>query len=88
VLFLEKGAYMRKAAKFSQPRLTYTIFPASNGARTFWRWEVHQTGGGTVLETGALYGSKEEAKTVAEMAIVRTKHVLDRRAGDRTPLSD
>jgi hypothetical protein len=69
---------MGRAADMPQPKLTYAVFPASNGAGTFWRWEVRQIGRSDVLATGALYGSKEEAKDIAEMEIVRANAVLDR----------
>jgi hypothetical protein len=61
-----------------QPKLTYAVFPASNGTGTFWRWEVRQTDRSDVFATGALYGSKEEAKDVAEMELIRANAVLNR----------
>jgi hypothetical protein len=67
-----------------QPKLTYAVFPASNGTGTFWRWEVRQTDCSDVFATGALYGSKEEAKHIAEMEIVRANAVLDRQAHTKT----
>jgi hypothetical protein len=56
------------------PKFKYRLFRASNGRRSFWRWEVHQSGKKRVLEAGTLYGSADDAKHMAEAAIFRLRH--------------
>jgi hypothetical protein len=62
-------------------KLRYRFFRASNGATGFWRWEIHPSGReGSVLEAGTLYGSAEDAKKMAEAAIFRLTHRIQRHA--------
>jgi hypothetical protein len=49
----------------------YRLFRATNGAASFWRWEVYPRRGAYPTESGVAYGSLESAKAVAMAAIDR-----------------
>jgi hypothetical protein len=56
-----------------QPKLKYTLYRASNGAETFWRWEVYRFRR-QPLESGTLFGSVDDAKRRVEVVISRLTH--------------
>lgn len=55
-------------------KLKYRLFRASNGTLSFWRWEVHQSGRASPLESGTVYGTVDDAKSRAEVALLRLRH--------------
>jgi hypothetical protein len=58
--------------------LKYRLFRASNGATSFWRWEIHRPGQKSALQAGVLYGSAQDAKNMVEAAISRLSHKMAR----------
>jgi hypothetical protein len=55
--------------------LTYNLYRASDGAKTFWRWEVVRKSRSKVpLKSGFFYGSAAEAKKCAEAVALRLRH--------------
>ena len=51
---------------------TYKFYRASNGAKTFWRWDViRKSHSKAALKSGFLYGTAEDAKRRAEIAASR-----------------
>ena len=63
----------------ARTKLKYRLFRASNGTTSFWRWEVCLAGHSNPLESGTVYGTMDDAKTRAEVALVRVGYALESR---------
>jgi hypothetical protein len=54
-----------------QPKFGYNLYCGAGKAKSFWRWEVHNLSTKIICDAGFLYGTKEEAVTMATNAIAR-----------------
>jgi hypothetical protein len=65
--------------------LIYTLYRASTGASSFWRWEIAYKGRtNTPLKSGYFYGTKTDAKQRAEVALSLVAHT-EKITTKRTP---
>lgn len=67
--------------------LNYKLYRATNGATSFWRWEVLPKGGrrSSPLKSGFLYGTVADAKQRASAAMLEVARTKERaqRISDR-----
>jgi hypothetical protein len=59
-----------------KPTYSFSLYRSSDKTKSFWRWEVYDASSKVICDAGFLYGSRQDAMTVASNSIDRL-HQLD-----------